>query len=349
MKHQRFIDLLAIRDFLSPGEAETLDAHLQACPTCRRIAADFARQNTDLRLLQFPEPPSSLQTGVLHHMSQPRARRFWERPRFFLMLAPVALALLLVATFALRGHGASGFNRSAAGTSATPTATVVERPRPTSSPVPLATPRPSVVRPLPTQPVYSTPRPIPAPIQPAPLPSQVAQTVPTPALNPAPRSGLASTAHAVATPAPHPVPLPTGGRTPVPPRKTTAPPAAQNPATPGTVPQVEAGGGPQPPMTGGSGITAGGGGPGHVVPGPANGAPAPAPRQPSTAQPVPTPVPHPTLLPLPVATLPAVPVAPVASPTSPPLPSFFVPGPPPTLPIPPHPRPTPKPPPTLTP
>jgi len=76
MKHQRFIDLLAIRDFLSPGEAETLDAHLQACPACRQIAADFARQNTDLRLLQFPEPPSSLKADVLRHISQTRGRRF---------------------------------------------------------------------------------------------------------------------------------------------------------------------------------------------------------------------------------------------------------------------------------
>lgn len=100
MNHRTFLDLLAVRDFLSPPEATQLDAHVQECAACRQEAQLYTQQDAGLRALAFPDPPSSVRAGVWQRIEQPRRPFAWLRQPFGLLIASTSL-LLVVALVAL--------------------------------------------------------------------------------------------------------------------------------------------------------------------------------------------------------------------------------------------------------
>lgn len=108
--HTVYRDLLAMRHDLAPEEETTLSSHLQSCPECRALEEEYARQDAFLQALRLPEPPQTLQAGVLgkaHARRRPSRWPLWQHGLALLSAA----AVLLFLVFAL--ENTTGNSRSA--------------------------------------------------------------------------------------------------------------------------------------------------------------------------------------------------------------------------------------------
>jgi hypothetical protein len=303
-RHEHFTQMLARRAELSPQEELDLQQHLRDCPACRQTADVYARQAALLRALPLAEPPPALRAKVLSSIQQPprhvkNTRLLPGRP--FLLLAPLAAALLIVAgAFALLNRPHHTNNSAIA-----PTAPQVRltAPIPTTTPTPqrsiAAKPSltPASVR---KKKVHPPPSPSPSARQVAPVPTAVpgvnapilSQALPTPtgrALPASPRPARQSSAR---TPVRVTAPRPTPVSTPQP-TSTAAVPA---PLPPGVHPIALSGTLP----------------PGRILPPtpePPTVPAAPVRGAPTTATPAPASPPPPPPSPV------AAPVAPVTTPT----------------------------------
>jgi hypothetical protein len=108
-RHEAFAGILAVRSDLSPADERALDAHLGACPDCRRLADEYALQDAFLRRLQLPAPPETLREGVFAKVERRGVAGSWPMRRWVLRCAPVAAMSLAVAALAT-WPGPSGGN-----------------------------------------------------------------------------------------------------------------------------------------------------------------------------------------------------------------------------------------------
>ncbi len=95
----------AFRQGISPLEEGRLRQHLEGCPECRSVAAEYARQNTSLRAMRLPEPPAALREGVLARIGGQAPSHWPHRPFPSLeALAFLVAAIVIVAAALLHLH-----------------------------------------------------------------------------------------------------------------------------------------------------------------------------------------------------------------------------------------------------
>jgi hypothetical protein len=96
--HQPYLDLLAIRDDLDPGEEAGLAAHLEHCGQCAGTAEIYALQDHLLRDATRVPTPEALERLVLDRVRTPRGHHFYPKAWAFGL---AAVALLCVVVFAM--------------------------------------------------------------------------------------------------------------------------------------------------------------------------------------------------------------------------------------------------------
>lgn len=97
--HGRAREMLARRAELTPRDERRLQEHVEQCPECLRLAADYALQNRLLSALPQAAPPPGLRQSVLNSIDKtaaPHPARFFL-PRWSAGLAAVAVLSGVVA------------------------------------------------------------------------------------------------------------------------------------------------------------------------------------------------------------------------------------------------------------
>ena len=190
-RHEPFEELISasLSGDLNAIERQRLDAHLDACPTCRATLAAFAEQRRIMAGLRHVAPPRDLGARVRTGVERGSFADvpWWRRPAVMFAGIGGGLAVVAGALLALVILNGTPDGPPVGQTSPTPTATVV-----------------------PTDAVDATPTPLP-PIT-TPVPTAQPSAAPAPTLPPPPDPSAP-----VETTAPSPEPSPGATATPIPP------------------------------------------------------------------------------------------------------------------------------------